>query len=73
MITKQVIYKKGDLLLIRIGFLKEVEIQEVSQIAKAIKFNGQWFSINEIDICNKIGYVKYKKRLFGIKRIVVRT
>ena len=74
-LTRSIEYKVGDLILINIGYLREMEVQEVSQLARALKLDGTWYEADKVTggIKGKLGTVVYKKGLFGVKRIVVRT
>ena len=71
----QVEYKVGDLLLAEWPYLREVEIQEVSQTAQALKINGNWYKAETFhpNVKGKLGHVECKSGFFGTKRIVVRT
>ena len=69
----QVEYKVGDILLAELGYLKEVEIEEIAVKAECVKIDGTWYKA--ADITSKIkavlGRAVYKKGLFGVKRTVV--
>lgn len=66
---------KGDLLLIGGMYLKESEVTEISKTTKAIKIDDDWVMLDDImpTIKGKIGTVKYKKTIFGTKRIVTKS
>ncbi len=74
-LTKSVKFKLGDLLLVNLGYLREMEVQEVSQSARALKLDETWYEVDKIagEIKGKLGTVIYKKGLLGVKRIVLRT
>ena len=63
----------GDILLAEIGYVKEVEIEQVAVKAKCMKIDGIWYKASEITpkIKAVIGRAVYRKGLFGKKRIAV--
>ena len=73
--TMEVAYKVGDLFLAEWPYLKEVEIQEVSQTAKALKIDGSWCEAASFHskVKGKLGHVELKPWFFGMKRVVVKT
>lgn len=71
----QVEYRVGDLVLATWPYLKELEIEDVSQSAKALKIvNGDWVSAETFhkEVRGKIGRAVYTRNWFGTKRTVIR-
>lgn len=71
----QVQYKVGDLYLIGVPYMKEVEIQDVSQTANAVKYEGYWYDAKVFhENCRgKLGRVEYRRGFLGTKRVVIRS
>ena len=66
-------YKIGDILLAEIGYLKEVEIEEIAVEAECMKIDGLWYKAADVTpkIKAVLGRAVYRKGLFGKKRITV--
>jgi hypothetical protein len=71
----QVEYKVGDLVLAEWSWLRELEIQDVSQTAKALKVDGQWCDAEKFHaaVRGRLGRIEIRRGIFGDKRVVVRT
>lgn len=68
----QVEYKVGDILLAEIGYIKEVEIEEIAVKAKCMKIDGTWYEAATITpkIKQVLGRARYVRGFFGVKRKV---
>lgn len=65
-------YKVGDILLVDMGYMKELEVQEVAVKAKCIQLDGSWYETENIapKIKQVLGRAIYKHGFFGKKRVV---
>jgi len=68
----QVVYKVGDILLVEIGYVKEVEVEKIAVQAKCMKIDDTWYEAAVITpkIKQVLGKATYRRGLFGIKRTV---